>query len=341
MSSWYSDSSPLMRRPRRTGARRATASRNTSTSSAVLYSAALARDGCGEPEAAVQRLRAVVPDAHGDAAGVEELPDVVRVHAVDVEARQRRRARTPGARRRASRTPSIVAQPVAQPCARASARGRATRSIPTPSRYRTAAARPTACDTGCVPASNRCGGGRYSACVEVDRRDHRAAGEERRQRLEHARRGRRAPPMPYGPSILWPENTARSTPSAGRSSGRCGADWQASSTVSAPTRVRERDELGDRVHDAEHVGDVREGDDARALADDGCRGIQSSCPSSCTGMWRRTAPVRAASSCQGMRLAWCSISVTTISSPGASAKPRALGAAAAERRRCRSRRRRG
>ena len=50
---------------------------------------------------------------------------------------------------------------------------------------------------------------------------------------------------------------------------------------------------------------------------------RSSVPSSFTGMCRRTAPVRAASSCQGMRLAWCSDSVTTISSPGASAYCRA------------------
>jgi hypothetical protein len=31
---------------------------------------------------------------------------------------------------------------------------------------------------------------------------------------------------------------------------------------------------------------------------------------------RSTAPVRAASSCHGMRFAWCSIAVVTISSPG-------------------------
>ena len=38
--------------------------------------------------------------------------------------------------------------------------------------------------------------------------------------------------------------------------------------------VRQRDEFGDRVHDSEHVGDVREGHDAGAFADEGCRGIQ-------------------------------------------------------------------
>ncbi|CFE39095.1 Uncharacterised protein [Mycobacterium tuberculosis] len=41
-------------------------------------------------------------------------------------------------------------------------------------------------------------------------------------------------PIPLGPSILCPENAAKSTPSSCRSTGWCGTDWQASSTVSAP-----------------------------------------------------------------------------------------------------------
>ena len=39
----------------------------------------------GDAEAAVQRGGAVVADPHGDAARVEELARIVRVHAVDVE----------------------------------------------------------------------------------------------------------------------------------------------------------------------------------------------------------------------------------------------------------------
>ena len=41
-------------------------------------------------------------------------------------------------------------------------------------------------------------------------------------------------------------------------------------------------------------------------------------PSSVTGYQRRVAPVRRHSSCHGTRFAWCSSSVTTISSPGPS-----------------------
>ena len=43
-------------------------------------------------------------------------------------------------------------------------------------------------------------------------------------------------PMPVGPSILWPENTAKSTSSCLTSRDRCGADWHASSTTRAPAR---------------------------------------------------------------------------------------------------------
>ena len=41
--------------------------------------------------------------------------------------------------------------------------------------------------------------------------------------------------MPSGPNILCPENARKSTPRSSTSTGRCGTDWQASSTTSAPT----------------------------------------------------------------------------------------------------------
>ena len=44
-------------------------------------------------------------------------------------------------------------------------------------------------------------------------------------------------PIPLGPSILCPENAAKSTSRACKSTGWCGTDWQASSTVSAPTAL--------------------------------------------------------------------------------------------------------
>ena len=52
--------------------------------------------------------------------------------------------------------------------------------------------------------------------------------------------------MPLGPSILCPEKAAKSTSRAWKSTGWCGTDWQASSTVSAPTALARDDQLGDR-----------------------------------------------------------------------------------------------
>ena len=65
-------------------------------------------------------------------------------------------------------------------------------------------------------------------------------------------------PMPLGPSILWPENAAKSTPSAWKSTGWCGTDWQASSSVSAPTALRARHQLRHRGDRAGDVGMVAE-----------------------------------------------------------------------------------
>ena len=44
--------------------------------------------------------------------------------------------------------------------------------------------------------------------------------------------------------------------------------------------------------------------------------LRSSAPSSPIGRYLNLAPVSAATFCHGTRLLWCSISVTTISSPG-------------------------
>ena len=61
------------------------ASIRRSTSSRVEWTAKLARDVAGDAEAAHQRLRAVVAGADADALAAEDLRDVVRVHAVEVE----------------------------------------------------------------------------------------------------------------------------------------------------------------------------------------------------------------------------------------------------------------
>ena len=60
--------------------------------------------------------------------------------------------------------------------------------------------------------------------------------------------------MPLGPSILWPENAAKSTSRAWKSTGWCGTDWQASSTVSAPTACARATSSRDRRN---RTGDIR------------------------------------------------------------------------------------
>src|SRR3954452_1720583 len=72
-------------------------------------------------------------------------------------------------------------------------------------------------------------------------------------------------PTPDGPSILCPENAAKSTPSAVRLTGWGGTHWHASSTVTPPAPPGPRHQLRDRQHAAEHVGLVRERHDLRAL----------------------------------------------------------------------------
>ena len=42
-------------------------------------------------------------------------------------------------------------------------------------------------------------------------------------------------PIPRGPSILWPLQAMKSTPSATTSTGMCGTLWQASRNTRAPT----------------------------------------------------------------------------------------------------------
>ena len=122
-----------------------------------------------------------------------------------------------------------------------------------------------------------------------------------------------------GASILWPENTAKSTSSALTSRGRCGADWQASSTTRAPTDRARATRAATGLTVPRTLDDVREREDAGARADDAGRGVQVQGAGVVDRDESHDGAGPAASSCHGIRLAWCSISVTTISSPGARA----------------------
>ncbi len=81
-------------------------------------------------------------------------------------------------------------------------------------------------------------------------------------------------PTPSGPSILWPLQAIRSTPRSATSTGRCGTDWQASSTASAPTTVSPVGQLAHRVDGAEDVGGVGEREDLGALGQQTVEAVQ-------------------------------------------------------------------
>ena len=171
--------------------------------------------------------------------------------------------------------------------------------------------------TGGVPASNRCGGSRkvldsmktFSTIEPPVYTGGSAASTSRRPA---------SAPIPVGPSILWALKTARSTPSAARSTPKCGTDWQASRTVSAPTSRA----LATSRSTGATVPSTLE---ACANASTLVRSVtisssrsRSRRPSSVSPIQRNVAPVRRQACCHGTRLAWCSSSVTTTSSPARS-----------------------
>ena len=123
-------------------------------------------------------------------------------------------------------------------------------------------------------------------------------------------------PIPLGPSILCPEKARKSTSNAATSTGMCGTDWQASSNTRAPTsRARAVMVATGLIVPTTLDWCANATSFVRSLTSS-FRSDRSRRPSSVTENQRSVAPVRRHNCCQGTRLAWCSISVTTISSPG-------------------------
>ena len=98
----------------------------------------------------------------------------------------------------------------------------------------------------------------------------------------------------------------------------CGTDWAASASTSAPTACA-RSAIRRTGLTVPSTFDWCTSDTSlvRSVIRSSSRD-RSSRPSGVTLNQRRAAPVRWQSSCHGTRLEWCSISVTTISSPGPS-----------------------
>ena len=159
---------------------------------------------------------------------------------------------------------------------------------------------------------------RPARLLDGDRGDHVPAGEERRHGVQQlgaavqdadAGRARR----PCGRSSRRSRRPARA-----RSTGICGTACAPSTTTIAPAAWARRTISCDRVDGPEHVGDVRDGDDLDVAA--GQQGVElvevAAGPRRRRRPSRTSAPRRSASCCQGTKLEWCSISVTTTRSPG-------------------------
>ena len=122
-------------------------------------------------------------------------------------------------------------------------------------------------------------------------------------------------PMPVGPQSLWEEPTRKSAPSWATSRGRWARLWQASTSNSAPAAWARGaiSAIGFRQPRV-LLTCTRLTRRVRPLSW-AWKSARSSSPRSVRPTWRRTQPVRAASSCQGTRLLWCSMTLSSTSSP--------------------------
>ena len=119
---------------------------------------------------------------------------------------------------------------------------------------------------GGVPASNFAGGGakvvRSSVTVSIMSPPPCQGG------IASSRAARPySTPMPVGPKSLWPENAKKSQSSACTSTGRCGADWAPSTSVTMPRSRAVRHHPPHRIDRAQRVRQVGHGEQARAVGE--------------------------------------------------------------------------
>mmetsp|Transcript_13662 Transcript_13662/g.57086 ORF Transcript_13662/g.57086 Transcript_13662/m.57086 type:complete len:205 (+) Transcript_13662:589-1203(+) len=123
-------------------------------------------------------------------------------------------------------------------------------------------------------------------------------------------------PMPVGPHILCPLATIQSAPRACTSTGMWGTLWHASSSTFAPTpRAAAMTLSTGLTHPSVLDTWAMETSLVRSLIMPSMAASSSMPVAASSGAWRSTQPVRSATSCHGTRLEWCSITVSTTSSP--------------------------
>ena len=101
-------------------------------------------------------------------------------------------------------------------------------------------------------------------------------------------------PMPSGPNILCPEKARKSTPRSSTSTGRCGTDWQASSTTRAPTAWARSVSSATGLTVPSTLETWVNANTLVRSVSRVSRSVRSSRPSGVTGTQRRVAPVRLA-----------------------------------------------
>ena len=189
-----------------------------------------------------------------------------------------------------------------------------TASIPSDWRKSTAAPKPIASVIGGVPASNLAGTG---AAVNPSRRTSAIMlPPPRNGGVASSSSGRpHSAPMPDGPHILWLEKAAKSAPHACTSVALCGTYWQASTTARAPAAwaAAHSSVTGVSVPSTLLIAVT---ETTLAPSTRRSRSVRSSWPSAVSGIQRNSMPRSAASWCQGTMLAWCSMCVSTTTSPG-------------------------
>ena len=210
----------------------------------------------------MQRPRAVVADPDGDALVVEHLADVVGVHPLDVEGD--RADPVGGVGRADDPHPRPLRQAGEQPLGEGVLVGRDAvhAQLAEVVDGGTQAHRLGGVGRARLEPLRRRGVGRR---LHPDGLDHRAAGDERRHRVQQLAAAPEDADAGGAEHLVAGERREVDARGRPRRARRCGADWQASSTVSAPTARAASVSSADRVDGAEHVGDVGEREDLGAL----------------------------------------------------------------------------
>ena len=299
-------------------------------SSSVVYTWALARVELCAPKPAVKWLVAVVTHAHGDAGVVEHLAHVVGVDAVDDdggEAKHVERVRV--AHGAQQRTPGTIARRPRAGSARCARSCAATLSMPMCHQVLGGRAHAHRLRDRLRARLEARGRVQPRGLLERDDLDGASAKDRRRQGVEELRAspqgadaGRAEHLVSRERGEVHAERMRSPRGCAARTGMRRGMSARPPRGRAPRSRRDVRDEAGDveRVRERDDSWSSRRSTVASWSSTHAAQVVHLDPP-------ERRRPCGHASCCHGMRLAWCSVSVTTIESPGPTRKRARLRAA--------------